>query len=106
MERWCKTVLIGLLAVVFACPARSETVYFLVAEMIEPPAHGDSYVLLLELQTVWDQDKILVLIEYLARYQRRYPNREVRPVLLLLTGKAGAGGEYSHPYLTFRYHLI
>jgi len=64
------------------------------------------YILLLEIQTTWDKDKMLGIAEYRIRYMRKYPKKEVVPYMLLLTPNENARDLYVDEYLTARFHLI
>ena len=64
------------------------------------------YVLFLELQTEWQNDKILSMVEYAVRYTRRFPGLEIRPCMALLTPSSKAIDFLKNSYLTFRFHLV
>jgi len=67
---------------------------------------GSPYILLLEIQTEWRQDKAYVLAEYYIRFVRKYFGAKIRPCMVLLRPNRNANPRLRLEYLTFQFDLI
>ncbi len=63
-------------------------------------------ILLLEIQTRWDEQKVHAMVEYRSRFIRQFPRTRVLSMMLLLLPHAWATGSFSDESLTFRFRLI
>ena len=66
---------------------------------------GYNLIVLIEIQTVFNQDFVLRLIDYTVRFKLKYHVRII-PLTLLLTPSQQATGFYEDDILTFRYQLV
>ena len=69
-------------------------------------SHGQTKIVLLELQTKWQADKPPAMAEYYLRFLRQFPDYDIEPVMMLLTKSGFAGKKYKHKYLTFQFQLF
>jgi len=65
-----------------------------------------SYILLLEIQTEWKAEKTSVLAEYYIRFQRKYPDRKIRPCMVLFLPSGKAVNRFQLESLTFEFELV
>jgi hypothetical protein len=66
---------------------------------------GKETIVLIEIQTVFNRDFVIRLIEYTARFMLKY-RLEVIPLVLLLTPSSLATGFYEDERLTFKYEIV
>jgi len=66
---------------------------------------GQEVIVLLEIQTVFNRDFILRLIDYTVRFMLKY-HLKVIPLVLLLTPSSLATGAYADDLFTFNYHVV
>ncbi len=66
---------------------------------------GSEVIVLVEIQTEFDNDFILRLIDYTVRFQLKY-HLEVIPLVLLLTPSRLATGVYKGKRITFEYNVV
>ena len=66
---------------------------------------GQEIIVLIEIQTVFDHDFVLRLIDYSVRLMLKY-HLKLIPLVLLLTPSSIATGFYEDDLLTFRYHIV
>jgi len=66
---------------------------------------GQEMIVLIEIQTVFDHDFVLRLIDYSVRLMLKY-HLKLIPLVLLLTPSSIATGFYEDDLLTFRYHIV
>lgn len=66
---------------------------------------GKEIIILVEIQTDFDQDFILRMIDYVVRFRLKY-HLEVIPLVLLLTPSLLATGQYEDNILVFKYHVV
>jgi predicted transposase/invertase (TIGR01784 family) len=66
---------------------------------------GEKMILLLELQTSWKEEKMLDILEYSARYQKKY-KLPVHAAMLLFQKNANAVNHFKTGQIEFRFDLI
>ena len=66
---------------------------------------GREVIVLLEIQTVFSQEFVLRLIDYVVRFRLKY-HLEVIPLVLLLTASSLATGTYKDNILSFKYNVV
>jgi hypothetical protein len=67
--------------------------------------NGQEKIVLLEVQTEFDEDFVLRLIEYTVRFKRKY-RLEVDPFVMLFTPTQQATGVYQDNVLVFKYQVF
>ena len=96
----------GSLRFIKALPTESPSLRSSDYPMLVREAGRRAYILVLEVQSYWKREKVLSLADYWVRFKDRYPSREVKPCMVLLTGSGQASDFFQDEYLTFRFHLI
>jgi len=66
---------------------------------------GQELIVLLEIQTYFDRDFVIRLIDYTARFMLKY-HQKIIPSVLLLTPSPGATGFYEDDIFAFKYRVI
>jgi len=66
---------------------------------------GNEMIIILEIQTHFNSDFVLRLIDYTVRFKLKY-HLKVKPWVLLLTPSSLATGTYEDDVLTFKYEVI
>lgn len=66
---------------------------------------GNEYILLLEIQSNWREEKIYDIIDYWTRFKRKY-GLEIRCAMILLSKHGKARGDFVSDSLSFSFELI
>jgi predicted transposase YdaD len=66
---------------------------------------GSEKIVLLEIQTIFDRDFVIRLIDYTARFMLKY-HLDVIPFALSLTKSSLATGIYESDYIIFKYEVV
>jgi hypothetical protein len=66
---------------------------------------GRNIIVLIEIQTIFDQDFVIRLLDYTARFMLNY-HQDVIPFAISLVKSPLATGTYENEYINFRYHVV
>jgi len=66
---------------------------------------GRNIIVLIEVQTIFDNDFAIRLLDYTARYMLNY-HQDVIPFVMSLVESPLATGKYENEFISFRYHIV